>query len=198
MRPALPALAGGVFGACLVMVIMSWRGFASAMAGIEAGDWLQSASAIIGVALTIWTTLWLEERKQAKQRANDQRLLKEALILFRSVLIMVEGGIDVNGTLAHRTTLAAGHYELIRNSKSSLDYARGNFRIRSFNLWSALNALDQDFALADARLANEERILRNMNVTEPVLTISREVLARFAGEAIAPVDAALAALDSDT
>ncbi|MEC3912944.1 hypothetical protein U5A82_21465 [Sphingobium sp. CR2-8] len=75
-----------------------------------------------------------------------------------------------------------------------MSYARQSYRIRSYNLWNALTAIDIVHAPARARLISEENIVRGNHVTDAVLAICREKIEEFATELTAPVNAAVEAL----
>lgn len=199
-KPATPlgsALVGGLTGlttALALAIVMSKPAVWSGLFGISAGDWLQAVATIVGIALTVRATMWLEDRKRAHDRAGSQRLLREALSMMSSVSNVIQQPLAPGLPIGERRQQTAAHYELIRNSRDSVEYARQNFRADNYNLWSALNGLSADFVAAADWLRREENIVRG-NVTEPMLAISRGNIERFAVEIEAPVRAALAALN---
>lgn len=190
-------LVGGVTGiitSLAVAVVISKPAVWSGVFGISAGDWLQALSTMAGIALTVRATMWLEDRKRAHDRDGLQRLLREALWMMSHVTNLIQQPLAADLPIGERRHQTAAHYELMRNSRDSVEYARQNFRADNYNLWSALNALSVDFAAAADWLRREENIVRG-NVTEPMLAISRGNIERFALEIEAPVRAALAALN---
>lgn len=187
------AVAGGVAGAAVVVLASA----ISRIAKIDAGEWLQSISTVIGVGLTIFGALWLEERKRRRDRAEEKVLVEEALLLLKTVIEKVVNPGDDDAEVQLRLIRTISHHELIRQARESLAYARAGFRIRNFGLWSALNALDNEIAAASDTLVHEEGLLRGRGVTEHVLRISRERLSHIAEGLRQPVESALDALSRD-
>jgi hypothetical protein len=161
------------------------------------GDWLQAVAGIIGVALTVRATLWLEERSRKNERKEKRRLLNEALLLLQRTAILIQQPFDAGASLEDRRHLTAVHYELLRNGRESLAYARQDFRAQIFNVWMSLTVVDEHLTTHLPVLTREEAIVRGQHVTELVLAISREKIEHFAEVIQQPVTAAIEALRND-
>lgn len=187
-------LAAGVVGGIFVPMLLPITAIWGRLATITAGEWLQAGAAIIGVALTVWATLWLEDQKRKREQLEEQRLIREALALLKSVLPGASQAVNAEWDLPKRILMTQAHYEMVRTGLESVSYARQGYRIRSYNLWNALTAIDIVHAPVRARLISEENIVRGNNVTDAVLAICREKIEEFATDLTAPVDAAVQAL----
>lgn len=184
----------GIVGSLGATAIVARTSVWAALSAIDAGEWLQAAAAIIGVFLTIQGTLWLEERKRKRERVEEQRLIREALIMLDAVLPTVSEPLDADMDLRTRVLTTQAHFELVRVGMDSLVYARQNYRVRSYNLWNSLGSIDVTQTMWRERITNEERLVRGNNVTANVLAICREQLEAYTGELVQPVKAAREAL----
>ncbi|MFA6114312.1 MAG: hypothetical protein WC729_09965 [Sphingomonas sp.] len=198
ISPIVSAVLGGVTGgvvAFVVAIIISrpsvWAGFT----GISGGEWLQALAAVVGVFLTIQGTLWLEERKRKRDRMEEQRLLKSALITFRNMATAIVAPDAEDASLQQRALKTAAHFEILRNAYGSLEYARQSYRITDIKLFMALDTLKQDYEAARVKLGSEESLARGRHVTEPALAICRSELKDFVDEMQLPTNEAIDALE---
>lgn len=189
-------LAAGMIGT-LIVILASKLPIWAGLAGISGGDWLQASAAVVGVALTVWATLWLESLNRKRSRKAEQRLVREALTILEGILPSASAPVNADFDLPKRILMTQAHYEMVRTGLESLAYARQSYRVRSYNLWSALSSIDIVHAFARERITREEGIVRGEHVTEPVLAIAREKIEGFAQELIGPVQTAVAALDDE-
>ncbi|WP_230483905.1 hypothetical protein [Sphingomonas sp. Leaf21] len=181
------ACIGGLTGAAVLFLgalILArpkvWAGFA----GISGGDWLQAMATILGIALTVRATMWLEDRKRNQDLQQEKRLLREALGQMQNIVGVIGVELDPSEPLFTRRMAVAGQYEVLRTSWDSVQDARQNFRANSFALWVALNDLSETFNRDRAMLRGEEGIVSG-RVTEEVLRISHRRLKAVA-ETIEP------------
>lgn len=185
--------AGALLASCLD-IFSSRSILRPALAGISAGEWLQATSAIIGVFLTIQGTLWLEERKRTEERREEERLIREAMLMLKGVLSIVLRPLDNALPLKERIATTAAHFELVRINLESLSYARQSYRVRSIALWHPLSALDNVRAIWSAEIAKEENLVRGQHVTEQVHAICRKQLDAYAKDLLPTVTSAIDAL----
>lgn len=187
---AVAGLVGGLLAAILLSKPAVWHG----LTGISAEDWLQAGAAIIGVFLTVTATLWLERKKREGERKEEQRLIREALLMLQTTLPAASQALNANWGLERSIQETKAHYEIVRTGLATLSHARQGYRVRSYNLWNALAEIDAVYTIVRARITNEENIVRGNHVTEAVLAIAREKIEELAQNLIAPVNAAVAAL----
>jgi hypothetical protein len=186
-------LIGGLLAAILLTRPAIWAG----LTGISAGDWLQAGAAIIGVFLTVTATLWLEQRKREGERREEQRLIREALLMLQTTLPAASQALNADWDLDRRILETKAQYETVRIGLETLSHARQGYRVRSYNLWNALAEIEAVYTIVRARTTNEENIIRGNHVTVAVLAIAREKIEELAQNLIAPVNAAFAALQGE-
>jgi hypothetical protein len=186
--------AGGV-GGLIVTVVGSASHFLKGLQSIEAGDWLQSGAAIIGVGLTIGATLWLEDRRRRVEAQSEQRLLRDGLTILRSFIPSIRAEFPADMPRANRLRLTAAHYEMLRTGYDTLSYAKAGLRIRDFNLWNNLSYIEASFTAKKPVLTREEDLMRRGVASDNVLAISRGILIEFIDEIEAAIGNALTALD---
>ncbi len=190
----IACLGAGVLLASCFDILSSGSILRPALAGISAGEWLQAAAAIVGVFLTIQGTLWLEDRKRTEERREEQRLIREALVMLKRNIDVVLHPLDSTLPLKDRIVITAAHFELLRTNLGSLAYARQSYRVRSIALWHPLSALDQVQSTWSAEISKEENLVRGRYVTEQVLSICRKQLDAYATDLLPTVKSATDAL----
>ncbi len=193
----LACAAAGMIGGLLAAMLLSRSAIWVGLSGISAGDWLQAGAAIIGVFLTVTATLWLEQRKREGERREEQRLIREALLMLQATLPAASQALNADWDLDMRILETKAHYETVRIGLETLSQARQGYRVRSYNLWNSLAEIEAVYTIARIRITNEENIVRGNHVTGAVLAIAREKIEELAQNLIAPVNAALAALQGE-
>lgn len=184
-----------IAGGLLATAIGSFTQLVAGLRSIEAGDWLQSCAAIVGVGLTIWATLWLEDRRRTVELRSEQQLLRDGLALLKGFIPAIREDFPAQMSRANRILLVAGEYEMLRTGYDSLAYAKAGLRIRDFNLWNNLTYIEASFTARKPQLTREENTMKAGMATDAVLAISRGILIDFIDEIEAPIGNALAALD---
>lgn len=193
----LACAAAGSVGGLLAALLLSRPAIQAGLASISAGDWLQAGAAIIGVFLTVTATLWLEQKKREGERKEEQRLIREALLMLQTTLPAASQALNAEWDLDRRILETKVHYETVRTGLETLSHARQGYRVRSYNLWNALAEIEASYAIVRARITNEENIVGGNHVTQAVLGIAREKIEELAQNLIAPVNTAIAALQGE-
>ena len=196
-KQVLACAAAGFLGGLLATLLLSRPAIWAGLVGISAGDWLQAGAAIIGVFLTVTATLWLEQNKREGERKEEQRLIREALLMLQTTLPAASQALNVDWDLDRRILETKVHYEIVRTGLETLSHARQGYRVRSYNLWNALAEIEATYATVRGRITNEANIVRGNHVTQAVLEIAREKIEELAQNLIAPVNTALAALQGE-
>jgi|GEM_PF-6902148 len=184
----------GTFGGYCIGLHRGVKSVGQGLSSVQAGDWVQSIAGVTGVALTVWATMWLEDRKRKKDAREDQLLLSEAVYTFHVSALKALMPMNDADELVVRRIFTLTHYEMLRIGRDSMSHARASYRIRNVQIWNAFDRLDQIIAEYRTHLVREERILREENVTETVLAISRERLIAFANAVRDPLDVARRAI----
>lgn len=130
---------------------ISWKAFWHGLLNIEAGDWLQSGAAILGIFLTIRATMWLEDRKRRQERVAEKNLVIEALVTLRDILPVATTQLNPEQDLAKRIRITRGQYEIIKSGRDALASARRTLTTRNYNLWNYLTMVEEEFARSHAR-----------------------------------------------
>ncbi len=167
-----------------------WKG----LTDISAGEWLQSIAAFGSVFLTVRATMWLEDRKRREERREEERLLREALLRMRALAFVAREPSPEYENVTRQTSHSQACYDLLVDSKRSVDFARQRFAVRSHELWEALDELDRVFATQAEKTSSGTRTIAQLLNPEIARPIDYQQLVSFAQGIVPEINQALAQL----
>lgn len=133
---------------------------ANALNQIKAGEWLQAVATFFGVIATIAGTLLIENilrRREDRQRSN---LLRETLQLLSSTCEAINAAqIAEPEDIDEFRTLMRKQFANLVNGQASLDLAKAAAPARTFDLWSSLNIIEEQFRQHRGMLVTEQRLV---------------------------------------
>jgi hypothetical protein len=161
-----------------------WHGnICNFLSAVQPGEWIQSASAIVGVALTVWAAGVLEDRKRRLQREDEQRLVREAVDQLSRTIPAILQEVEQGLSLVDRIRSTREQYSAFVDAQSTFIHAHAHLSPAGLNLWASLSRLHRSLGLMTDRLNSEDRIIHGDNVSEQVWAISREKIVEFATDA---------------
>lgn len=103
---------------------------------LSAGDFLSFAGAMLGVALTIWGTLFIESWKAERGLAKDQRRLSDAIKEVRAARQYLVLPFQADGPPP--SLQLHSRYMLLEEALEALNYAADRIVLDDINIWKAL------------------------------------------------------------
>lgn len=143
--------------------------------GIPAGDLIQAASNIVGVALTVVVTLWLVGAPERRKR----RQLKRAIFNLGLEAIRLVAKLPVFGADGAQETSARMQRALI----ATIDlyrFIRAEVSVRTQAEWEALTLIDDAIVEVEAKLRRELALITDQGQHEGIYTINRSNVREWA------------------
>jgi len=155
---------------------------APSLLGISAGDWLQALSGIIGVALTVLVTLWIEGRRRHSEERADLRIVDTAVRDLSSALDACEAPLPQDQDLRSRLALATAAQKRLHEAHPGYEFARAQTVVRDLNIFRELRYLDAALAGQTATINSEYNILLGGSgrVTDAVLQVNQAKVSEIA------------------
>lgn len=143
--------------------------------GVTAGDWLQALSGVVGIAMTVLVTLWIEGRRRLSEERADLRIVDRAVRDIQNALDACEVPLPAAQDLQARLALASAAQKKLYEALPGYEFARTQTVIRDLNVFRDLRHLDGALQSVTAQIGSEYSILLGGAgpVTEPVLRVNQ-------------------------
>jgi hypothetical protein len=136
--------------------------------GIPAGDLIQAASNIVGVALTVVVTLWLVGAPDRRKRRQLKRAIFNLGLEAGRVVVKlpVFGADGAHETSARMQRALIATIDLYR-------FVRAEVSVRTQGEWEALTQIDDAIVQAESKLRRELALITDQGQHEGVYAINR-------------------------